>query len=105
MLKLVVFITLFFGKEIFACEEKWIGKWNAYDEWKSEYLISIKKNGNAISSYGNGEEGFWKIKDCNLEITWDSGKKDFIFNGVMGVQRLNDSKNKSYTSGMRKLSN
>ena len=39
----------------------------ATDEWQSEYNVTIKKDGIAISEYGNGEEGTWKIKDGNLE--------------------------------------
>ena len=50
----------------------WYGKWVATDEWQSEYNVTIKKDGIAISEYGNGEEGKWRIKDGNLEITWES---------------------------------
>ena len=39
------------------------------------------------------------------KVIWESGKKDYIFNGVMGFQRLNKGKQKSYTSGMKKLLN
>ena len=80
----------------------WQGMWIATDEWQSEYNVIIKKDGVAISEYGNGEEGIWKIKDGNLEITWESGSTDYWFNGVMGFQRLFKDKNKSYTSGIRR---
>ena len=83
--------------------ENWYGMWVATDEWQSEYNVTIKKDGIAISEYGNGEKGKWKIKDGNLEIRWDSGSTDYWFNGVMGFQRLFKDKNKSYTSGIRKL--
>ena len=75
----------------------------ALDEWQSEFSIIIKNDGSASSNYGNGESGNWKIVDGNLEIIWDSGITDYIFNGVMGIQRLRKTKNKSYTSGMKKL--
>ena len=43
------------------------------------------------------------LTDGNLQIIWESGTKDYIFNGVMGYQRLSKSRNDSYTSGMKKL--
>ncbi len=81
----------------------WIGKWTALDKWQSEFLIEIHKNGNAQTNYGNGESGAWSIVDGNLQIIWESGKKDYLFRGVMGFQRLSKNKGDSYTSGMKKL--
>ena len=82
--------------------DTWQGMWIATDEWQSEYNVIIKKDGVAISEYGNGEEGIWKIKDGNLEITWESGSTDYWVNGVMGFQRIFKDKKKSYTSGIRR---
>ena len=98
---LIVLFLLFFN-ECFS-NELWIGKWKALDKWQSEFLIQINDDGTAITSYGNGEKGNWKIVDGNLQIIWESGTKDYIFNGVMGYQRLSKSRNDSYTSGMKKL--
>ena len=102
--KLTTLIVLFliFFNECFS-NELWIGKWKALDKWQSEFLIQINDDGTAITSYGNGEKGNWKIVDGNLQIIWESGTKDYIFNGVMGYQRLSKSRNDSYTSGMKKL--
>ncbi len=81
----------------------WMGKWLALDQWQSEFLIKINKDGTAFSEYGAGEEGSWSVVDGNLEIKWKSGKTDYLFNGVMGYQRLSKDKNNSYTSGLKKL--
>ncbi len=97
-------VTFLFFISIDAKEVSWVGQWLAVDEWKSEFIINIKNNGKAHSNYANGEDGSWKVKDGNLEIIWESGKKDYIFLGVMGTQRLHKSKSKSYTSGLQKLS-
>ena len=86
-------------------KKSWIGKWMAFDEWQSEFIIEINEDGSALSDYANGDKGTWKLVDGNVEIIWESGKKDYIFNGVMGFQRLNKGKQKSYTSGMKKLLN
>ena len=99
------FLTLFFLL-IFSysyAKKSWIGKWMALDEWQSEFTIEINEDGSALSDYANGDKGTWKLVDGNVVIMWDSGKKDYIFNGVMGFQRLNKGKKKSYTSGMKKL--
>jgi hypothetical protein len=72
------------------------------DQWQSEFLIEINENGTATTNYGNGENGEWKIVDGNVEIIWESGKRDYLFSGVMGFQRLSKKKGDSYTSGMRK---
>ena len=95
----IIFIFLFFNA---YANENWIGKWIASDQWQSEFQIEIKEDGNATSTYGSGEKGRWKIVDGNIEIRWDSGKKDYIFQGVMGFQRISKNKNQSYTSGLRK---
>ncbi len=100
---LILFFLLIFSFS--NAKNSWTGKWIALDEWQSEFIIEINEDGSAISNYGNGDKGTWKIVDGNIEIIWESGKKDYIFNGVMGFQRLNKGKQKSYTSGMKKLLN
>ena len=85
-----------------SVSEKWLGEWLALDQWQSEFNIVLKKNGIATSNYGDGQNGFWEIIDGNVVIKWDSGKEDFIFMGVMGIQRLHKSKQREYTSGMKK---
>ena len=102
---LLLLMSLILFSEKAYTNNNWIGIWVAMDEWQSEYNVTIKKDKTAISEYGNGEKGEWKIKDGNLEITWESGSTDYWFNGVMGFQRLFKDKNKSYTSGIRKLLN
>ena len=81
---------------------KWVGEWIALDEWKSEFIISLKEDGLAISNYADGDKGIWLIIDNNVEIKWNSGKSDFIFRGVMGLQRLHKSSQRNYTSGIKK---
>ena len=102
LLLLICFVL--FETEAYA-NDNWYGKWIATDEWQSEFNVTIRKDGVAISEYGSGEEGTWKIKDGNLEILWESGSTDYWFNGVMGFQRLFKDRNKSYTSGIRRLLN
>ena len=99
---LILLYLVLFSEKVYT-GNNWYGIWVAMDEWQSEYNVTIKKDGFAISEYGNGLEGTWKIKDGNLEIKWESGSTDYWFNGVMGFQRLYKDKNKSYTSGIRKL--
>ncbi len=95
-------IFFLIASNIFA-NEVWMGKWLALDQWQSEFLIEIKKDGTAFSEYGSGQEGKWSLVDGNLEIKWKSGKTDYLFSGVMGYQRLSKDQNGSYTSGLKKL--
>ncbi len=104
MRSLISFVLFFLIFSNAIASSPWHGFWIATDEWQSEYLVEIKKDGSAKSDYGNGESGSWKIKDGNLEILWDSGKIDYWFNGVMGFQRLSKSSTKTYTSGVRRKS-
>lgn len=100
---LVSFLIFYFCSiSLFANQNKWVGEWIALDEWQSEFEISLKEDGKAISDYGNGDTGNWKIVDNNVEIIWDSGKKDFLFFGVMGIQRLTENQGKKTTTGLRK---
>ena len=109
VLKKIKSRKLFFGCMIFLmlfsnanAANNWIGKWIASDQWQSEFLIEINENGDATTTYGSGEKGQWKIIDGNIEIVWESGKRDYLFQGVMGFQRISKDKNQSYTSGLRK---
>lgn len=96
---LFFFLMLLINSNVFT-NEIWLGKWKALDQWQSEFIIEIKKDGLATTDYGNGENGSWSIVDGNLEIIWKSGKIDFLFRGVMGYQRLSKNKGGSYTSGL-----
>ena len=98
---LYLLFILFFSSEALT-NNKWIGKWIALDQWQSEFIIEIKEDGTAITDYGDGDEGNWSFVDGNVEIIWGSGKKDYIFNGVMGFQRLSNDRGSSVTTGLRK---
>ena len=101
-LKFLCFFVFFLIHSFTSANEIWIGKWKALDQWQSEFLIEIMEGGFAATDYGNGEKGLWSLVDGNLEIVWESGKKDFLFRGVMGYQRLSNDRGKSYTSGLSK---
>ena len=101
----IIFLLVLLFNTVTLAQNKWLGKWIALDEWQSEFSIIINKDGSANSNYANGENGSWKIVDGNLEIIWDSGKSDYLFQGVMGYQRIRKNKNTSYTSGLKKLPN
>ncbi|MBH43365.1 MAG: hypothetical protein CMP25_01065 [Rickettsiales bacterium] len=100
---LFLFIIFVLEKSNIRASDNWVGKWLALDQWQSEFSIILKKNGIARSNYGDGQKGFWKIIDGNVLIKWNSGKEDFIFRGVMGIQRLHKSTQSEYTSGMKKI--
>tara|TARA_B100000886_G_C20398618_1_gene481574 strand:- start:918 stop:1235 length:318 start_codon:yes stop_codon:yes gene_type:complete len=103
-MKIIILVTFFFFNfSISDAKSNWVGNWIALDEWQSEFSIKIKEDGSAESNYGDGDTGQWSVIDGNVEIRWESGKKDYIFRGVMGTQRLSKGINKTYTSGMRKL--
>ena len=99
-----IIIGLLFFTSLKADINLWIGKWTARDKWKSEFTIELNKDGTAFSDYADGVKGSWKSVDGNVTISWEDGKSDFIFIGVMGYQRLHKSKQSSYTSGIKKKS-
>jgi hypothetical protein len=101
LFRIFIIIFLFFTS-LKADTNLWVGKWIAMDKWKSEFTIELNKDGTAFSDYANGTEGSWKLVDGNAKISWDNGKSDFIFIGVMGYQRLHKSKQSSYTAGIKK---
>ena len=86
--KLTTLIVLFliFFNECFS-NELWVGKWKALDKWQSEFLIEINDDGTAFTNYGNGEKGNWTIVDGNLQIIWESGTKDYIFQWSYGLSK------------------
>ena len=101
----IIFFWLLFSYTLTFAKNNWLGEWIALDQWQSEFSIKINKDGSAKSNYGDGESGSWKIIDGNLKIIWNSGKSDYIFQGVMGYQRIRKNKNNSYTSGLKRLPN
>lgn len=104
MFKIIVIVGFLFSISAKANSSKWIGEWLAMDKWQSEFTIEIEKDGLAFSDYADGVKGSWKLVDGNLQISWENGKSDFIFIGVMGFQRLHKSNQSSYTSGITKKS-
>ena len=101
-LAVLIFLLFFIIFNDTKASEIWVGEWIAQDQWQSEFLIEVKKDGSAFTNYGAGDTGKWSIVDGNLEIQWKSGNKDYMFNGVMGYQRLSKNQNASYTSGLKK---
>ena len=71
----IIFLMFFFNT---YASNNWMGKWIASDQWQSEFQIEIKENGDAITTYGDGDRGKWKKVDGNSEIIWDSGNTDSI---------------------------
>ena len=87
----------------------WDGLWQTTDAHGSEFYIEVKPDGLAHMYYGDGIEGTWKKEGSGLRIVWEGGKEDFLFNGVMGRQRLSsDSQTRGkdipgYSSAMTKI--
>lgn len=71
-----------------AVASSWVGVWETADQWGSVYYIEIKDDNRAMSTYGDGWHGDWQKAGGGVRITWDSKGGDFIFNGVMGKQRV-----------------
>ena len=104
MFKILVIVGFLLSISAKANSSKWIGEWLAMDKWQSEFTIEIEKDGLAFSDYADGVKGSRKLVDGNIQISWENGKSDFIFIGVMGFQRLHKSNQSSYTSGITKKS-
>lgn len=66
----------------------WIGIWETADRWGSTYHIVIHDDGSAKSTYGEQPAGTWSERDGGVGVIWDDKGRDFLFNGVMGHQRL-----------------
>ena len=67
----------------------WEGAWETGDSWGGSYRIDVYPDGTAVTDYAEGWKGQWhEAEGGSLVIEWDSGWRDYIFNGVMGRQRL-----------------
>ena len=70
----------------------------ALDEWQSEFSIIIKNDGSTSLIMVMEKLLIGKLlMEIKVLGFWNA---DYIFNGVMGIQRLR-KQNKSYTSGMK----
>ncbi len=72
----------------YAASSPWVGIWETADQWGSAYRLTIEDGGNAQSTYGDGWNGRWQAESGGVVIEWENQGRDFIFNGVMGRQRL-----------------
>ncbi len=89
----------------FSALAGWEGAWETGDSWGSSYRIDIHPDGTAQTDYAEGWNGQWhEAKGGSLVIEWDSGWRDYIFNGVMGRQRLASKEGqKGYSSYIRPI--
>ncbi|MBC6445499.1 MAG: hypothetical protein GDA50_08845 [Alphaproteobacteria bacterium GM202ARS2] len=86
-------------------QQQWLGTWQTRDKWGSDYTIILKQDGTAYAQYAKGINGTWHKKDGGIVILWDNKTRDFLFNGVMGHQRLFTSPRdpaSNYNAGMKK---
>lgn len=86
--------------------DTWLGTWQAFDKDQYPFVIIIRRDGSATHDYADGGIGVWKIHEGGVLIQWQGGKKDFLFNGVMGLQRLHKPSHpraQGYSSAMKKI--
>ncbi len=83
----------------------WEGSWETADSWGGSYRIDVYPDGTAMTDYAEGWKGQWhEAEGGSLVIEWDSGWRDYIFNGVMGRQRLASKEGqRGYSSYMHPL--
>ena len=98
MLKKIILVAAFLSLSAFSVQASdgssnpWVGFWETADAYGSTFRMEVRADGSAFLNYGDGVEGSWVKEGSGLRIIWASGKKDFLFNGVMGRQRLGSSK-------------
>ena len=82
----------------------WSGVWETMDEYRSTFTIILKADGSAYSDYGDGWDGEWKENESGVTVNWKNGRSDFVFNGVMGIQRIAKASkfSRGYTAFMKK---
>lgn len=85
---------------------RWVGVWQTGDADNYPFLLEIKRDGSAFQDYGAGSSGRWRIHEGGLLIEWADGHQDYLFDGVMGMQRLHKPVNpraRKYSSFMKKM--
>lgn len=67
----------------------WEGIWETRDQYGSVFYFVVNPDGTALSYYGDGIPGTWETADTDAtRIIWENGRKDYLFNGIMGMQRI-----------------
>ena len=56
----------------------WPGRWNASDEDGSRFTIDLDPAGNAVSTRGEGQRGFWIAEQDHVRIDWTDGWTDYL---------------------------
>jgi len=104
MLRFLLFFFSFFFFVTNSVLADWTGIWETMDQYQSAFTIILKDDGSAYSDYGDGWAGVWKENESGVTISWNNGRRDFVFNGVMGIQRIaNASKfSRGYSAFMKK---
>ena len=104
---MIRFLLFFFSFFFFLTQSllaDWTGTWETMDQYKSTFTIILKEDGFAYSDYGDGWEGVWKEDESGVIVNWNNGRRDFVFNGVMGIQRIASASkfSRGYTAFMKK---
>ena len=103
---MIRFLLFFFSFFFFLTQSllaDWTGTWETMDQYKSTFTIILKEDGSAYSDYGDGWEGVWKEDESGVIVNWNNGRRDFVFNGVMGIQRIASASkfSRGYTAFMK----
>ena len=104
---MIRFLLFFFSFFFFLTQSllaDWTGTWETMDQYKSTFTIILKEDGSAYSDYGDGWDGVWKENESGVTVNWNNGRRDFVFNGVMGIQRIASASkfSRGYTAFMKK---
>ena len=104
MFKFVLIFLVFLFYSMSSLLADWSGVWETMDEYRSTFTIILKEDGSAYSDYGDGWDGVWKENESGVTINWKNGRSDFVFNGVMGIQRIAKASkfSRGYTAFMKK---
>lgn len=66
----------------------WAGRWSASDEDGSHFTIELDPAGNAASTRGEGQRGFWIFEQDHVRIDWSDGWTDYLVPSDAGFQKM-----------------
>ncbi len=94
MIKYLMLLALLFGCQspedypVDRAKSNFTGTWIVENQLGNKFEIKVFTDGTAESTWDEGEQGRWKIKDDRLHLKWTNGWHDVIYRDNGGFVKI-----------------
>ena len=72
-----------------SAAQTWIGRWEVAHTDGTAFQISLNADGTAVSTWGTGETGVWRVDGTDaVQVLWTDGWTDIIYAKPGGFEKI-----------------